>query len=98
MKAFIATIALLSSSLLAEAQVSLLTGPIVNPANGHSYYLTTPTTWTNAEAFARAMGVGPVHRHQLPVAGFERSEQLDQPGGALCRHRPHDDLSAVLGR
>jgi hypothetical protein len=56
MKTVIATLTLITSSLLAGAQVSLLTGPIVNPANGHSYYLTTPTTWTNAEAFARAMG------------------------------------------
>ncbi len=56
MKTVIAALTLITSSLLAKAQVSLLTGPIVNPANGHSYYLTTPTTWTNAEAFARAMG------------------------------------------
>ncbi len=56
MKTVATTVALVAATLLAGAQVRLLTGPIVNPANGHFYYLTTPTTWTNAEAFARAMG------------------------------------------
>ncbi len=56
MKTVVATITLITSSLLAEAQVSIVTGPVVNPDNGHAYYLTTPTTWTNAEAFARTMG------------------------------------------
>lgn len=56
MKTTIATFTLLTTTLVADAQVSLLTGPIVNPANGHSYYLTSPTTWSNAEAFAMTMG------------------------------------------
>lgn len=56
MKTTIGVLALIASTLLAAAQVSLLTGPVLNPDNGHSYYLTTPTTWTQAEAFAAIMG------------------------------------------
>jgi len=31
-------------------------GPLVNPANGHSYYLLYPTSWTNAQAQALQLG------------------------------------------
>jgi Ca2+-binding RTX toxin-like protein len=31
-------------------------GPIVNPANGHTYYLLDKTSWTNAEAIAVGLG------------------------------------------
>ncbi|MGH7968358.1 MAG: lectin-like protein, partial [Limisphaerales bacterium] len=34
----------------------ILAGPIVNPANGHSYYLLTQSTWSNAEAQAVRLG------------------------------------------
>ena len=34
---------------------SVIAGPIVNPANGHQYFL-QPNTWTNAESEAVAMG------------------------------------------
>jgi hypothetical protein len=35
---------------------AVLTGPIVNPANGHSYYLLDQDTWTNSEAQAVTLG------------------------------------------
>jgi hypothetical protein len=35
---------------------AVLAGPIVNPANGHSYFLLPPDTWTASEAEAEAMG------------------------------------------
>jgi hypothetical protein len=35
---------------------SLDLGPVINPANGHTYYLLTPDTWTNSEAFAVTLG------------------------------------------
>ncbi|HZR16228.1 MAG TPA: C-type lectin domain-containing protein [Verrucomicrobiae bacterium] len=38
------------------AQINLLAGPIVNPANGHSYYLLGQSTWSNAEAQAVRLG------------------------------------------
>ena len=56
------------SSVLAIALVALaalgpsahaaapLTGPFVNPANGHGYYLLGESTWTDAEATAQALG------------------------------------------
>src|SRR5207248_1518963 len=31
-------------------------GPIDNPANGHTYYRLTPSTWTTAESEARRLG------------------------------------------
>jgi Lectin C-type domain len=36
--------------------LSILAGPIVNPANGHSYYLLSQNTWSNAEAQAVRLG------------------------------------------
>jgi hypothetical protein len=36
--------------------VRRIAGPIVNPANGHKYFLLEPATWTNAELAAVAMG------------------------------------------
>jgi hypothetical protein len=34
----------------------ILAGPIVNPANGHVYYLLSQNTWSNAEAEAVSLG------------------------------------------
>ena len=34
----------------------LLAGPVVNPANGHRYYLLNPSTWVEAEAAAVTLG------------------------------------------
>ena len=35
---------------------SILAGPITNPANGHGYYLLSPTDWNAAEALAVTLG------------------------------------------
>lgn len=35
---------------------SISVGPIVNPANGHTYYLLTQSNWTAAEAEATSLG------------------------------------------
>ena len=35
---------------------AIAAGPIVNPANGHQYYLLNPNTWSGAEARAIALG------------------------------------------
>lgn len=47
-----------ASVLLAPAALgqSIEAGPIVNPANGHTYYRLTVSTWTSAEAAAQALG------------------------------------------
>jgi hypothetical protein len=49
-------IAALMSACLTSQAISLLDGPIVNPANNHVYYLSTPGTWTNVEVFAQSIG------------------------------------------
>ena len=35
---------------------SVVAGPVVNPANQHTYYLLTADTWTNSQAFAQTLG------------------------------------------
>jgi len=47
---------ILSLTAYSSSATSVLTGPIVNPANGHSYYLLEQDTWTNSEAFAQTLG------------------------------------------
>jgi hypothetical protein len=37
-------------------QSGILAGPIANPANNHTYFLLTPSTWTAGEASAVALG------------------------------------------
>lgn len=46
--------ALLSSSLALNA--SVLGGAVLNPANGHYYYLLSPTTWSVSQAEALTLG------------------------------------------
>ena len=50
--------ALLAWAVAAQfcAQAQFLTGPTVNPANGHFYYLTVPTNWNAAESLALSIG------------------------------------------
>jgi alpha-tubulin suppressor-like RCC1 family protein len=38
------------------AHAGILQGPVVNPANGHTYYLLTENTWLNSQAEAQALG------------------------------------------
>jgi hypothetical protein len=40
----------------ANARADILAGPIVDPANGHTYYLLTTNTWTASEAEALTLG------------------------------------------
>jgi len=54
MKNVITLLAMLSTATLSHANI--LTGPVVNPANGHRYYLLEQDTWTNSEAFAQTLG------------------------------------------
>jgi hypothetical protein len=43
-------------SLIVRGTPSVLAGPIINPANGHSYYLLEASAWTNAEQAAVNLG------------------------------------------
>jgi hypothetical protein len=40
----------------ADSSAKILSGPIVNPTNGHEYYLLDQASWTASEAEAEAMG------------------------------------------
>src|SRR2546427_11899722 len=39
-----------------SAHAGIVAGPIVNPANSHSYYLLSQNTWNNAEREAVSLG------------------------------------------
>ena len=46
----------LSLAAAAPVVAAVLDGPIVNPANGHSYYLLSQNDWTGSQAEAVALG------------------------------------------
>ena len=48
--------ALPTPSFSIATPTGVLAGPILNPANGHQYYLLNQDTWTNSEAGAIALG------------------------------------------
>lgn len=48
--------ALLLSAVALPAAATVLTGPIVNPSTGNTYYLLDTTTWTASEAEAQSLG------------------------------------------
>jgi hypothetical protein len=51
------TIALLTIAVsAASAEAGIITGPVINPANGHGYYLLTEKNWSNSEAEAVGLG------------------------------------------
>jgi len=58
MKTFWQSVGLIGFLLVSAASAfsTTLTGPIYNPANGHSYYLLTTSPWTAAETEAVSLG------------------------------------------
>jgi Lectin C-type domain len=56
LKSLLAVAAAASTSLVAQASVYVVGGPIYNPATDHTYYLLSPDSWTNSEAFAQTLG------------------------------------------
>jgi hypothetical protein len=53
MKVFLALAAI---AIGVFARADIVVGPIVNPGNGHTYYLLSQNTWSNAEAQAVSLG------------------------------------------
>src|SRR5258705_13475616 len=51
-----AVLFLVLASLGLSAHGGILSGPLVNPANGHFYYLLSQNTWSNAEVEAVSHG------------------------------------------
>ncbi len=56
MDKILASLALTAVGFTAQAGIGIASGPIVNPANGHRYYLVGQGIWTETEAFARTLG------------------------------------------
>jgi len=44
------------ASFVSVAHAAVLTGPVLNPSNGHQYYLLTQNTWTASQAEAVLLG------------------------------------------
>lgn len=56
-RTFAALIALGVLALLPSlSSAGIVSGPIINPANGHSYYFLSDQTWNDAEAEAQSLG------------------------------------------
>ena len=55
-KKLLALLALTAVGFTVQAGVGIASGPIINPANGHKYYLVGQGIWTETEAFARTLG------------------------------------------
>jgi lectin-like protein len=49
-------IMLIAACFTSRATITIFTGPITDPANGYTYYLLSPDTWSNSEAFAQTLG------------------------------------------
>jgi hypothetical protein len=47
---------LAAASITANASIYTINGPVVNPANGHSYFLISQGTWSDSEAYAQTLG------------------------------------------
>jgi hypothetical protein len=67
---------ILFASLGLSTHAGILAGPFVNPANGHSYYLLSQNTWSNAEAEAVSLGG---HLATIRNAGFGFQLRLGCP-------------------
>jgi hypothetical protein len=61
---------------------SILSGPAINPTNGHAYYLLSPQSWTSAESEAVSLG-----GHLATIDDLAENEwvatQFHQPFGAM---------------
>jgi hypothetical protein len=53
---FIFTATVVLGIFTADAAVFTISGPTINPANGHAYYLLSNGNWTDSEAAAQALG------------------------------------------
>src|ERR1035441_2922373 len=53
MKALLALVIVVTAL---STNAGIIAGPVVNPANGHAYYLLSKNTWSNDEAEAVSMG------------------------------------------
>lgn len=59
MKAFtllIAITGLITTSVMSRAAIYTVGSPIVNPDNGYTYYLLSPGSWSDSEAYAQTLG------------------------------------------
>jgi hypothetical protein len=72
-------------ALAPAAMAAVQAGPFTNPANGHSYYLLNPTTWTASEAEAVTLG-----GHLVTVNDQAENDFLFTTFSPLVPQSPHD--------
>jgi hypothetical protein len=53
---FLGLFSVLITVFSASSRAVIIAGPIVDPANGNSYYLLSPASWTASEATAESLG------------------------------------------
>jgi hypothetical protein len=56
MKAIFTALTLAAMCYTGSAAISVVGGPLYNPANGHSYYLLTAARWDEAELYSQSLG------------------------------------------
>jgi hypothetical protein len=54
-QSILAIVTLIATAGTADA-ISIIGGPVYNPATTHTYYLLSPATWDNAELFSHTLG------------------------------------------
>ena len=52
----LAVTGLIATSFVSQATIFTMGSPVVNPANGHTYYLLSTGSWSDSEAFAQTLG------------------------------------------
>jgi phage gp29-like protein len=52
----LAAVLFIGIAAASTTHAAILDGPVVNPANGHTYYLLTQSSWQDAEAQAIVLG------------------------------------------
>jgi hypothetical protein len=71
-----------------SARAGIIGGPVLNPNNGHSYYLLSNDTWTNSEAAAVQLGA-----HLVTVTDGPENQWL----GSTFSHFDGTDRSLWIG-
>lgn len=71
-KVILATV-IITGGLFSAPAVTSLSGPIINPANSHAYYLLSSDSWTASELFAQSLGGNLVTINNLSENSWVRS-------------------------
>ncbi|MCW5764932.1 MAG: hypothetical protein KIT68_03025 [Phycisphaeraceae bacterium] len=72
-------------TMLISSPPGVQAGPFINPSNGHTYYLLYPSSWTDAESDAVALGGHLVAINDAAENDFAYNTVLRFDGGAVFR-------------